>query len=103
MLNPSSNLPGKVAIISNFTVNGDEKEFHRLFKVHEDFVRSQDGFIDCYLLRSTSRPELYSHTGWWQSIGSYQKAVKTEVYNSQIEELSTLAEMVDVDVYATAP
>jgi heme-degrading monooxygenase HmoA len=103
MLTPSGNLKGEVAIISRFIVSGDEKEFNRLFKVHEDFMRSQGGFVDCYLLRSTSSPERFSHTGWWQSIGSYQDAGERAEYKSQIQGLSTLAEMVDVDVYATAP
>ncbi|MHB9863679.1 antibiotic biosynthesis monooxygenase family protein [Streptomyces sp. YIM S03343] len=93
---------GRIAVLTRFTVTGDQAEFDRLFAEHEEYMRAQEGFVDCYLLRSVSNPRQFSHVGWWESLGVYQRIGESAEYTSQMKGLLTLAEIMDVDVYTSA-
>ncbi|MEU6539664.1 antibiotic biosynthesis monooxygenase family protein [Streptomyces sp. NPDC047000] len=93
---------GRIAVLTRFTVTGDQAEFDRLFAEHETYMRAQEGFVDCYLLRSVSRPRQFSHVGWWESPGVYQRICDGDEYKSQMKGLLALADIMDVDVCTLA-
>lgn len=93
---------GRIAVMTRFTVTGDQAEFDQLFAVHEEYMRAQDGFVDCYLLRSATRPRQFSHVGWWESLDVYQRIAESAEYTSQMKGLLALADITDVDVCTLA-
>jgi long-chain acyl-CoA synthetase len=93
---------GPIAVMTRFTVTGDQTEFDRLFAEHEEYMRAQAGYVDCYLLRSVSDPRRFSHVGWWESPGVYGRITEGDEYASQMKGLLALADIMDVDVYTEA-
>jgi long-chain acyl-CoA synthetase len=96
--------PGNVVIMTRFTLHGEQEQFEKLFKIHESHMRAQAGYMDCYLVQSPERPELFSHVGWWETISAYQKIRETTEYQEQMTGLMALCTIDDVAVFVpTAP
>lgn len=97
-----SDISGRIAVVTRFSLLGDEREFQRLFAIHEGYMRSQTGFLDCYLLRSAAHPQQFDHVGWWESFPVYQRICDTPEYKDQLSGLLAHIEVTDVDVCVPA-
>lgn len=76
-----------ITFINTFVLKGDRAEFEQGIAEHEEYLRTQAGFVNFEIARSLNRPDEYVNIVQWSSSESHKKLMETPTFQIQIRDL----------------
>ncbi|MDT0346914.1 hypothetical protein [Streptomyces litchfieldiae] len=85
-------LSGPLVVVNRFAVKQDPRLFEQEFLQHVGRMGRLGKVELMATFRSLNRPQMFTHFGFWRTLGAFLEAVHDEVFQRQAEHLGALVE-----------